>query len=90
MKLPEVIVYRASWFWWRQTQHVITGCLTADSFKLWLDGEPAFHLCKAGAGRSTLMTFKHGEIKLDLSPRDIAICLFGIRFVKAYATRFGW
>ena len=90
MKLPEVIMHRVSWLWWRQTPHKITGCLTSDSFKLWLDGEPAFHLCKAGAGRSTLMTFQHGEIVLDLSPRNIAIGLFGLQFVKAYAKRFGW
>lgn len=88
--LPSIVVYRVSWLWWRRTRHVITGCLTTDSFRLWLDGEPAFHLCKANKGRSTLMTFKHGEIVLDTSPRMIAVALFGLQIVKSYALRMGW
>lgn len=85
-----LVVYRVSWLPWRRTRHVITGRLTGDSFRLWLDGEPVFHLCNAGRGRSTLMTFKYGEITLDASPRQIVIALFGEQIVKTYATRMGW
>ena len=87
--LPEVIVHRVSWLWWRQTPHKITGCLTADSFKLWLDGEPAFHLCRAGHCRSTLMTFLHGEVTLDKGPRAILIELFGLK-ITSYLSRMAW
>lgn len=72
-----------------QDHRLPDGCLTADSFKLWLDGEPAFHLCRVGPGRSTLMTFLHGEVTLDRGPQAILIELFGLK-ITHYLRWMGW